>query len=126
MFARLYGIKEQRRPGHWFPILRSLAAQGLATALCQWGDIHSDDRWVGMCNPARDLKFYRDAIMRGDRLAMYNLSITHRNWNEMKAYRHWLARAAQFDDGSKAELKRFRMRFSHDAMRRWHRFARER
>jgi len=126
MFVRLYDIKERHRPGHWFPVLQSLAAQGLGEALCQLGDIHSDGRWIGKYDPAHALKCYRSAIMRGDRIALYNLAITHLNWNEMSGYRFWLARAAMVDDEYRTELKQFRIRFPHDAMRRWHRYAQER
>jgi TPR repeat protein len=126
MFVRADVIKHQHQPGHWLPIVRSLAVQGVPAAQFDLGDIYSDERWSGEYCPQRALLWYRRAILRGHPTAMYNLAITYRNWGDMARYRYWLARSARYDAEVRAELKAFRSRFPHEVMRRWRRYAKER
>jgi TPR repeat protein len=126
MFSRADAIQYHHAPGHWLPILQSLAVQGAAEAQIYLGDIHSDQRWRGMYSRPQALFWYRRAIHQGHPTAMYNLAISYRNWGNMAGYRYWLARAAAMNPDEKAELKRCHTRFPHDIMRRWRRYAQER
>jgi TPR repeat protein len=126
MFIRADAIEHHHQSGHWLPIVRSLAVQGVAECQYALGNAYSDQRWREMYNPARALFWYRLAILKGHPTAMYCLAITYRNWGNMAGYRCWLARAARIDPSERAELKQFRIRFPHTIMRRWRRYAAER
>jgi TPR repeat protein len=125
MFLRMDAIERFGKPGHWLPILRSLAVQGVPEAQYALGNVHTDERWAAMFSPALAVAWYQRAIRQGHPTAMYNLAITYRNWGDMAKYRYWLARAARLDLECRDELKAFRTRFPHEIMRRWHRYAQE-
>jgi TPR repeat protein len=126
MFVRVDAIQQRRVAGHWLPIIRSLAVQGVPEAQYELGNIFSHQEWPGMYCVPQALFWYRQAIKQGHPAAMYNLAITYLNWGDMAGYRHWLSRAAAINPDDRDELKRFRTRFPHDIMRRWHRYTQER
>jgi len=126
MFVRVDAIQRRAAAGHGLPIIRSLAVQGVPEAQYELGNIYSDQEWLGMYSASKALFRYRQAIRQGHPTAMCNLAITYRNWGNMLGYRHWLSRAAAINPDEKDELERFRTRFPHEAMRRWHRYAQER
>ena len=126
MFVRVDAIQQRHAAGHWLPIIRSLAVQGVPEAQYELGNIHSDQRWLDVYCVSKALFWYRQAIKQGHPAAMYNLAISYRNWGNRAGYRHWLRRAAAINPDENDELKRFRTRFPHDIMRRWHRYAQER
>jgi hypothetical protein len=108
LYARALDILERRGKGHALPILRKLAARGFAPAM----NVISD-----FVPHAEALALLRRAANRGDAVSTYNLAITHRNCGDMRRYRLALARAARLDGDAAAELRRFKTRFPHTAMR---------
>lgn len=114
LYARALDILEGRSRGHALPIIRKLARRRFAPAMNVLSDYVSD---------AQAVDLLRSAARRGDAIAAYNLSVTHRNRGNMLHYRAALARAAQLDAEAATELRRFRTRFPHEIMRRLRRLA---
>jgi hypothetical protein len=107
---------ERQANGHALPIIRKLAARRFAPALSVWSDYVSDAAALKLLPRAR----------RGDPISAYNLAITHRNRGDMLNYRLSLSQAAKLDPDAADELRRFRLRFPEEAMRRFRRLAPER
>ncbi len=125
MHIRADRIRQRLCAGDSFPIYQSLGVQGDAEAQSELGNVYSNS-YERVFAPGNALRWYRKAMMQGGQNAIYNLAIAYRNWGDLTGYRHWLARAAQRDPEAKAELKRFKTRFPHEVMKRWHRYAPER
>jgi hypothetical protein len=74
-------------------------------------------------NEQRAFALQRRAAATGDAISLYNLAMTHLNRGDLMHYRHWLARAARVDPSARDELREFRTRYPHEAMRRLRRLC---
>jgi hypothetical protein len=117
LYDRAMEILDGRRRGLGLPILRALAARGFGPAL----NVLSSH-----VAPARALPLLRRAARLGDAQARYNLAIERLNRGDLRGYRRALASAARGDAEARAELRAFRVRFTHTDMRRWRMWAAER
>lgn len=116
LYQRAIDILEGRQPGHAQPILRKLALRAYAPAINMLVDFE---------NEARGLTLQRRAAASGDPNSLYNLAMTYLNRGDLGRYRHWLARAARVDMTARHELRGFRTRYPHEAMRRLRRLCPE-
>ncbi len=110
LYSRAWDILEGRKNGQALPIFFALAVRGFAPAQ----DVVSD-----FVSPDERIAWLRKAVAGGHDLALYNLAIEFLNRGDRSAYRHWLSRAAKTNPDAKAELKQFRTRFSHEAVRKF-------
>lgn len=127
LFTRIDLIGRRRTAGSIMPILWKLAVAGDPdgqTELARMLTAFEPDELPK--NRVLAKRWLLRAAARGHSSARYNLAMTYRNAGRMGGYRYWLVRAAQIDPTESEELKKFRTRFPHPVMRRWHRFASER
>lgn len=114
LYARAADILEGRRNGHALPILRKLALHAYPPGMNMLVDFEDD---------GRALTLQRRAAASGDANSLYNLAMTYLNRGDLGRYRYWLARAARIDPTVRHELRGFRTRYPHEAMRRLRRLC---
>ena len=125
LWRRVFAIEEHRAAGHLMPILWRLSMIGNIYAQIElarrltWYEPDESPR-----NRKLATRWSRRAALRDDcRFSRYHLAIDRLNRGDLTGYRYWLARDKSPD--SREELRSFKIRFSHCAMRRWPRFYRK-
>jgi hypothetical protein len=117
LYARALSILDGRANGHALPIIRKLVARRFPPAATVLSDYLPD---------AQSVALLRKTARQGDAGSAYNLAITHLNRRDMRLYRSSLAHAARLSEDAARELRAFKVRFPHDAMRRFKRIRPDR
>ncbi|VWX48768.1 conserved hypothetical protein [Novosphingobium sp. 9U] len=112
LWARYWNIRDNHQSGHRLPILRHLALSGDTGAMVEL----SSELGRGGCaaNRFSQRGLAYAAYRGGNSLGAQHLAMDAFNRNDLRDYRHWLARAARLGDhDARRELRRFELRLPH-------------
>lgn len=115
LYLKALGIRYERRPGLWLPIMWHLALRRYPGAMRELADWLAGDRdQEPMGAPADGFSaagLYRRAHRLGDALAAHNAAAGCFNRNDLSGYRQWLNMAARRGDkDARKQLRYFETR----------------
>ncbi|WP_267434609.1 hypothetical protein [Sphingomonas sp. GM_Shp_1] len=112
LWARYWGIRDNRRVGHRMPILWHLALRGDSNAMVELGSELAKAGRLADRFSQSGLAY--SAYRKGNALGAQHLAMNAFNRNDLRGYRHWLNKAGRAGDREAVqELRRFELRLPH-------------